>query len=117
LPFWDELGVGAPRPGAGVAPAHLLGEQDAADLAAPDADAALAGGLGQGVERPMGHRSLVRRQLAIRSPDQPTGRLARHQGDDRTPLGLAEATFAPLAGAVGETVDAFLIISTGRRPR
>src|SRR4051794_12891103 len=51
--LWDELRVVALGPGTGSTPPRSFGEQDAADLAAPDRDALGSQGLAQRVQRPV----------------------------------------------------------------
>lgn len=82
-------------------------EQDAPHLAAADLDAHLSGGVGQGVQGPIGGLRLVddlRWQPIV--ADQPSGRILGDQGDDPGALVLRDARAAPGPGTICESIHA-----------
>jgi hypothetical protein len=83
-------------------------EQDAPYLAAANLYAHLLGGLGQGVQGPVGRLGLVEgfRWQAIVA-EKPSGWVLGNQGDDPGTLLLGDAGFPSGTGAVAETVYPF----------
>ena len=116
MTFWDELRIRAPRPWSRAAPAHAFLEQDAPYLAAANLYAHLLGGLGQGVQGPVGRLGLVEgfRWQAIVA-EKPSGWVLGNQGDDPGTLLLGDAGFPSGTGAVAETVYPFGALKRWRR--
>ncbi len=110
LALWGEVGVAAGAPGAHRPPAHPLGQQDAADLAAAGLDAFSLGGSGQRVQGPLRRLLLVGRgQGAVGLAHQPPRRIGCGQGDDAATLQLPKPPRAARAGQVAEAVNAALV--------
>jgi hypothetical protein len=105
--LWGELRVAAAAPRAHRPPAHSLGLQDPADLAAAHGDALGLGGLGQRVQGPLRRLLLVGGdQGAVGLAHQPPGRVAANQGDDPSALQLGKPPGAARAGQVAQAVQA-----------
>jgi hypothetical protein len=85
---------------------RTLGQQDAADLAALDLDAERLGGLGEGVQGPVGRRlGLVGVQAPVGPAAQPPRRWLLDQGDEPAALVLGERWLAAGTGAVTKPVQ------------
>src|SRR5260370_30103397 len=108
-PFGDSggaVGIRAPGPPPGTAPAHPVAPEDAPPLAARHLDAARVGGVRQRSERPLGLRVGIG-CLQLAGPF--VGRLAGggplHQRADRAALTLGEPWRATRTGLDAQAVD------------
>jgi hypothetical protein len=101
-----ELRVAGLGPGARPAPADPLGPQDAADLAALHLDPERLGGLGEGIQGPVGRRlGRVGVQAPVGGAAQPPRRWLLDQANELAALVLGEPRRAAGTGAVPKPVQ------------
>ena len=97
----------------GLPPPHPFLQQDAADLAAFDADAGLFGRQGKCIQTPLSRPALIaRHHRPIPLRHQTTSRGLAGQGDDDTSLGFGQPRFASRTRLNPESLDA-LLVETG----